>query len=58
MGDMIANSWEGEWTDAATGRPMKGFGVEVWQMRDGKIALWEAAFNASEPGKATSIAVT
>ena len=58
MGDMIANSWEGEWTDSTTGRPMRGFGVEVWQMRGGKIALWEAAFNASEPGKATSIAVT
>ncbi len=58
MGDMIANSWEGEWTDAQTGRPMRGFGVEVWRMRDGRIALWEAAFNASEPGQATSIAVT
>lgn len=58
MGDMIANSWEGEWTDAQTGKPMRGFGVEVWQMRDGRIALWEAAFNASEPGQATSIAVT
>ncbi len=58
MGDKIANSWEGEWQDSQTGRPMKGFGVEVWQMRDGKVALWEAAFNASEPDKATSIAVT
>ena len=58
MGDMIANSWDGEWTDSQTGRPMKGFGVEVWQMRNGKIALWEAGFNASEPGKATSISVT
>lgn len=26
---------------------MKGFGVEVWTMRDGKIAIWEAAFNAA-----------
>ncbi len=58
MGDMIANSWEGEWTDKQTGRPMRGFGVEVWQMRNGKIALWEAGFNASELGMATSISVT
>jgi len=26
---------------------MRGFGVEVWTMRGGKIAIWEAAFNAA-----------
>jgi hypothetical protein len=29
---------------------MRGFGCEIWQMRDGKIAVWEAAFNASQAG--------
>jgi hypothetical protein len=24
---------------------MRGFGVEIWVMRDGRIAVWEAAFN-------------
>jgi uncharacterized membrane protein/nuclear transport factor 2 (NTF2) superfamily protein len=45
MNDVICNVWEGEWEDAATGRHMQGFGVEVWMMRDGKIAIWEASFN-------------
>jgi hypothetical protein len=26
---------------------VKGFGAETWTMRDGKIAIWEAAFNAA-----------
>jgi hypothetical protein len=24
---------------------MRGYGVEVWTMRGGKIAVWEATFN-------------
>jgi nuclear transport factor 2 (NTF2) superfamily protein len=47
MGDVMTNSWDGEWDDADTGRRMKGFGVEVWTMQGGKIAIWEAAFNAA-----------
>ena len=47
MNDVMTNIWDGEWEDAATGQRMKGFGVEVWTMRDGKIAIWEAAFNAA-----------
>jgi hypothetical protein len=43
----MSNIWEGEWEDAATGQRMKGFGVEVWTMRDGRIAVWEASFNAA-----------
>ncbi len=46
-GDMLTNIWESEWDDAQTGAGMKGFGVELWVMREGKIALWEAAFNVS-----------
>ncbi|MBV9459214.1 MAG: nuclear transport factor 2 family protein [Bradyrhizobium sp.] len=47
MNDVMSNVWEGEWEDAETGRRMKGFGVEVWTLRDGKIAIWEASFNAA-----------
>jgi nuclear transport factor 2 (NTF2) superfamily protein len=47
MGDVIANVWSGEWEDAGTGSRMRGFGVETWVMRDGKIAVWEAAFNVA-----------
>jgi nuclear transport factor 2 (NTF2) superfamily protein len=47
MGDAISNIWQGEWEDADTGQRMKGFGVEIWLMRDGKIAVWEAAFNSA-----------
>ena len=51
MGDTLSNYWEGEWEDQDTGAKMAGRGVEVWVLRDGKIAVWEAAFNANETGK-------
>jgi nuclear transport factor 2 (NTF2) superfamily protein len=47
VNDMMTNVWEGDWEDTGTGQRMKGFGVEVWTLRDGKIATWEAAFNAA-----------
>jgi nuclear transport factor 2 (NTF2) superfamily protein len=49
-GDTIANYWEGWWEDTLTAKKMQGRGVEVWVMRDGKIAVWEAAFNVKEEG--------
>jgi nuclear transport factor 2 (NTF2) superfamily protein len=49
-GNRLANKWEGTWTDRNTGKDMAGFGVEVWVMRDGKIADWQAAFNVWEAG--------
>ena len=55
-GDTIANSWTGAWEDAESGAPMKGFGVEVWVLRDGKIALWEAAFNVGRADQTASVA--
>jgi nuclear transport factor 2 (NTF2) superfamily protein len=57
-GDTIANYWEGEWEDGATGATMTGRGVEIWIMRDGKIALWEAAFNSNEVGKPSAMGLT
>ncbi len=45
--DTMTNIWDGEWEDTTTGRKIKGFGVEIWKMRDGKIAVWEAAFNTT-----------
>ena len=57
-GDMIANVWDGEWEDRATGRKMAGFGVEVWRMRGGKIAVWEAAFNVNEAGRPSAMGLT
>ena len=55
MGDLMTNVWDGEWEDAETGQSMKGFGIEVWTMRDGKIAVWEAAFNAAPADQAVSV---
>jgi nuclear transport factor 2 (NTF2) superfamily protein len=55
MDDTIANYWEGEWEDSGTGAKMRGRGVEVWVMRDGKIAVWEAAFNTNEIGKPSAM---
>jgi nuclear transport factor 2 (NTF2) superfamily protein len=57
-GDMLANYWEGEWQDSATGKQMAGRGVEVWVMRDGKIAVWEAAFNFNEKGRPSAMGLT
>jgi nuclear transport factor 2 (NTF2) superfamily protein len=49
-GNVLANSWEGAWVDRETGKSMAGRGVEVWTMRDGMIAEWDAAFNIWEQG--------
>jgi len=49
-GNRLANLWEGAWEDARTGKPMRGRGLEVWTMRDGMIAVWDAAFNVWEEG--------
>ena len=57
-GDMIANYWEGEWQDAVTGKEIAGRGVEVWVMREGKIAVWEAAFNFNEKGRPSAMGLT
>lgn len=50
QGNRLANLWNGTWEDARTGRPMRGRGLEVWTMRDGMIAVWDAAFNVWEEG--------
>ena len=56
-GDIIANYWEGWWDDRITGAKMQGRGVEVWTMHDGKIAVWEAAFNVNEIGSRSAMGV-
>lgn len=58
MGDTIANYWEGEWEDRVTGAKMAGRGVEIWIIRDGKIAVWDAAFNTNEAGKPSAMGLT
>ncbi len=58
MGDTIANYWEGEWEDSVTGAQMAGRGVEILVMRDGKIAVWEAAFNPNEVGKPSTMGLS
>ena len=55
-GDVLTNVWDGEWEDASSGVAMKGFGVEVWTMRDGKIAVWESAFNVAPRDAAGGVA--
>ncbi|HEX3537170.1 MAG TPA: nuclear transport factor 2 family protein [Stellaceae bacterium] len=57
-GDTIANIWEGTWEDRATGKKMAGFGVEVWVMRGGRIAVWEAAFNVNEVGRPSAMGLS
>jgi len=50
MGDTLANTWDASWEDAQTGKPMLGRGTEIWRVRDGCIALWDATFNVWEKG--------
>jgi uncharacterized protein len=50
MDDHLANTWDARWEDAQTGKPMVGRGTEIWVVLDGRIALWDATFNAWEKG--------
>jgi nuclear transport factor 2 (NTF2) superfamily protein len=56
MNDTVTNAWEGEWEDADSKAAMRGVGVEIWVMRDGKIAIWEAAFNVGYADQSNSLA--
>lgn len=47
-GNVIGVEWHGWWDDARTGRAMEGKGLEFWTMREGRIAVWDAAFNVWE----------
>ena len=49
-GNVLTNIWEGTWEDRDTGKTMVGRGLEVWRMRDGMIAVWDAAFNVWAQG--------
>ena len=48
MDDMLANTWDASWQDARTGKQMLGRGTEIWRVREGRIALWDATFNVWE----------
>jgi uncharacterized protein len=49
-GFKIGTTYAASWDDAKTGKSMLGHGVELWQYRDGKLALWEAALTVWEAG--------
>ena len=36
---------------------MAGYGVEIWRMRDGMIARWDASFSVWEEGGARKSSV-
>ena len=55
-GDRLTNAWTGAWEDTESGIAMTGFGIEVWTMRDGRIALWEAAFNVAPAASRMTLA--
>jgi nuclear transport factor 2 (NTF2) superfamily protein len=56
MNDTMTNVWSGEWEDADSGVPKRGVGVEVLVMREGKIGIWEAAFNVESASQSSSLA--
>lgn len=47
-GNRLGNLWTGTWVDRDSGKRIAGRGVEFWIMRDGRIAVWDAAFNVWE----------
>lgn len=53
-GNVIGDSWEGEWEDAKTGKKMRGRGMEFITIRESKASLWEAVFNVWEVGSAAA----
>lgn len=57
-GDVIGDSWTGEWIDAHTGQEMQGKGMEFLTMVCGKIAVWEAVFNVWPKGGAATVPIT
>ena len=57
-GDIVGDSWTGAWTDAVTGKKMRGKGMEFLTMRSRKIAVWEAVFNAWEEGSQETVPIT
>jgi len=50
MDDVLANTWDASWEDGQTGKQMLGRGTEIWVVREGRIALWDATFNVWEKG--------
>ena len=48
--NVLANVWKGTWQDRDSGTMMAGRGLETWRMRDGMIAVWDAAFNVWAQG--------
>ncbi|MEW5912578.1 MAG: nuclear transport factor 2 family protein [Thermodesulfobacteriota bacterium] len=56
-GNVIGDMWTGQWTDAVTGKKMRGKGMEFLTMAGGKIAVWEAVFNAWEEGSQAKVPV-
>jgi len=55
--NVIGSSWEATWTDAVTGRAMRGRGCEFVSLRDGLVGDFVASFNAwdDEVGPQTPI---
>jgi len=50
MDDVLANTWDASWEDGQTCKQMLGRGTEIWVVREGRIALWDATFNVWEKG--------
>ena len=42
-GNVFGVIWVNHWIDAKTQKPMRSKGLEFWNMRDGRIARWDAA---------------
>jgi ketosteroid isomerase-like protein len=51
-GQKYANSFTASWTDMSTGKHYEGRGVEVLQLRNGKVVQWDCSYNIWEAGAA------
>ena len=53
-GFKIGATFTNSWKDAKTGKETFGRGVELWEYRDGKLILWDAALDIWEKGTDTT----
>jgi nuclear transport factor 2 (NTF2) superfamily protein len=57
-GNLVVGTWDGDWTDAKTGKRMLGRGTELLYLQDGLCTKWDATFNTWEEGAGPSAPLT
>lgn len=51
-GQKYGNNFTASWNDKSSGKRYEGRGVEILQLRNGKVVQWDCSYNIWESGKA------